>query len=73
MSFQNGKFISTAEAAEIIGCTARHVRHLVLKKGYVKGERFGPTAIIVERKSAEKYAKTSHSRGRPRSNEPKLN
>lgn len=66
MSINNGKLINTAEAAAIIGCSTRRVRQLH-DEGKIKGEKISPTAIVIDRASAERYAKTPITGpGRPR-------
>jgi excisionase family DNA binding protein len=48
------EWITTQEAAEIIGVTRNHVRHLI-RHGELQAKRFG-RAWMVSRKSAEAYA-----------------
>ena len=47
------KYITTSEAAEIIGCVDSRVRQL-LREGTIAGERVGRD-WLVDRRSAEKY------------------
>jgi hypothetical protein len=61
------QFVSVEEAAEIIGCTGAHVRHLLcLEKPLLKGRKPYGSFWLVERKSAEAYASKPQTRGRPR-------
>ena len=59
------EFISTKEAAELIGCTEGRVRTL-LGAGTILGQKLNERAWAVRRDSAEKYAKTPQITGRPR-------
>jgi hypothetical protein len=58
-------FCSVADAAEIIGCTVGRVRQLLID-GVIAGQKLNERAWAVERKSAEKYAQTEQTVGRPR-------
>lgn len=58
-------FVSVAEAAAIIGCTAAHVRRLLID-GTLAGQKLNERAWAVEKKSAERYARTPQTFGRPR-------
>ena len=55
------KYITTSEAAKIIGCVDSRVRQL-LRDGIIAGERVGRD-WLVERKSAEKYRDTERKPG----------
>lgn len=57
--------ITVEHAAEIIGITPGRVRQM-LRANELRGEKFSERAWIVDRKSAQKLAKVSHSVGRPR-------
>lgn len=59
------KYVTTAQAAEIIGCVDSRVRQL-LREGTIAGERVGRDWLVL-RKSAEMYAKTERKPG-PSSN-----
>ncbi len=59
-----GDKITTALAAEIIGCTDAHVRYLI-KHGILDGDQFG-RMWVVSRRSVEKFAKKPQVLGRPR-------
>ena len=48
------KWITTAEAANLLGVTIAHVNHL-LRDGYIKGKKFG-RFWMVDRISVETYA-----------------
>ena len=65
MSIPPDKFIGTVAASVIIGCTESYVRQL-LRNQALSGIKVAPRAWIVEKESAKRYAKTKHSRGRPR-------
>ncbi|MBK8935099.1 MAG: helix-turn-helix domain-containing protein [Chloroflexi bacterium] len=47
-------WITTDEAADIVGVTAHQIRHL-LRNNVLKGQRFG-RSWMVTRRSAEEYA-----------------
>lgn len=55
------KYVTTAEAAEIIGCVDSRVRQL-LREGTLDGERVGRDWLVVK-KSAERYAKMERRPG----------
>lgn len=61
----SGNFVSVQEAAEIIGCTVGRVRQMLIG-GILKGEKLNARAWAVDRKNAEKIAKTPQEKGRPR-------
>jgi len=62
--------INTAQAAHIIGCTARRVRQLFYDN-LIIGKKVSATAIVVDKNSAKEYAKKTNSGpGRPRSRKP---
>jgi excisionase family DNA binding protein len=54
--------INTRTAAEIIGCTTRHVRTLASKE-VLKSWKLGPATIVFDRDEVEEYAE-SHESGR---------
>jgi len=57
-------WITSAEAAEIIGCTIAHVS-LLIRHGEIEATKFG-FAWAIEKSSAERFAKTPQKTGRPR-------
>jgi len=60
-------WITTDEAAEIIGVSSHQVRHL-LRSDTLRGKRFG-RSWMVERRSAEAYAALERKPGpKPQSN-----
>lgn len=61
-----GKFVSTTEAAEIIGVTRTRVIQM-LGSGELPGEKINSRAWLIERKAAEKVAQAKYTTGRPRS------
>jgi len=62
-----GDWITTEEAAQIIGVTISHMSYL-LTHGYVKGKKFG-RFWMVDRTSAEIYAAKDRKPGpKPKSN-----
>jgi hypothetical protein len=65
MSLPAKPFVSVAEAAEIIGCSPGRVRQLLID-GTLTGQKLNERAWAVERKSAEAFAKTPQTVGRPR-------
>ena len=58
-------YISVNEAAAIIGCTVGRVRQLLLASELV-GAKLNDRAWAVDRKAAEKLARTPSNVGRPR-------
>jgi excisionase family DNA binding protein len=56
--------ITTADAAEIIGCDEAYVRQLLIA-GKVDGQKFGRD-WMVSRESAEQYRQFRPATGRPR-------
>jgi len=56
-----GEWITTEEAARIIGVTRSQVRYL-LHKGVLKGQRFG-YMWMVDKESAERYAVSDRKPG----------
>ncbi len=60
-----GKFISTTEAAKIIGVSRIRVIQM-LHDGALEGEKLNQRAWAVVRKSAEKVATKEYTTGRPR-------
>ena len=57
-------WVTVLEAADIIGCTAGHVRNLLRYKK-LRAEKFG-SCWAIDRKSAVEIAKTPAQTGRPR-------
>jgi len=59
-------FVTTTQAAKIIGCTDSRVRQLV-RAGMINGVvKVGPRAVLIPRKEAEKLRDHPSSTGRPR-------
>ena len=65
----NIEFVTTEEAAAIIGVTASRVRQLRLA-GVLKAERIGFRTLLIPRSEAERIASLKQKTGRPRSREP---
>lgn len=63
------EFLTTSEAAEVIGCSDAHVRHMCLN-GELPGRKTGHMWLI-RRRDAEKIRDVEHDRGRPRKNSQK--
>jgi excisionase family DNA binding protein len=61
-----GKYVSTTEAAEIIGVSRTRVIQL-LGAGELPGEKINSRAWLIVRKDAEKMANRQYTTGRPRS------
>lgn len=61
------KWMTSTEAAELIGCSSAHVRFLA-NEGHLTGEKVGPRMWLIEKKSAQDFAKKPAKVGRPRSN-----
>ena len=57
--------MTVTEAAKFIGISTGRVRQL-LRNGELKGEKFGPRAWLVNKKSAQKVKENPHQKGRPR-------
>ena len=55
------KYVTTSEAAEIIGCVDSRVRQL-LREGTITGKRMGRD-WLVDRKSAERYRDSERKPG----------
>jgi excisionase family DNA binding protein len=55
------EWITTREAAKLIGVTIHHISYL-LRKGHIKGQKFG-NFWMVERTSAEVYANKERKPG----------
>ena len=62
------QFCSTAEAAEIIGCTRQHVVWLI-DQDKLRAEQVG-RAYLIRRTDAEKCRAREPGPGRPRSKQP---
>ena len=58
-------YVTVKEAARIIGCTDNWVRQL-LKNGELRGDNISERMTLVQKKSAETYAKKPKIMGRPR-------
>lgn len=61
------KWMTSTEAAELIGCSSAHVRFLAIE-GHLVGEKVGPRMWLIEKKSAQNLAKNPAKVGRPRKN-----
>lgn len=59
-------WVTVKQAADIIGCRVQHVR-LLARNNEIKASRIGEKLWVIERTSAEKYAKSKKKTGRPRS------
>lgn len=64
-----GKFVSTNEAAAIIGVSRIRVIQM-LHEGELEGEKLNERAWAVVKKSAEKVAGRAYTTGRPRGGKP---
>jgi excisionase family DNA binding protein len=60
-----GKFVSTSEAAEIIGVSRTRVIQM-LGSGDLPGAKINSRAWLIERQAAEKVANKPYTTGRPR-------
>lgn len=58
------KYVTVREASDIIGCSVGNVRHMILDNR-LKAEKLG-SYWVIEKKQAEKAAKTPAKTGRPR-------
>jgi excisionase family DNA binding protein len=59
------KWLTVAEAAEIIGCSQQRVRFLA-KQSEIKSEMLTGKCWLIDRVAAETMAKTPAKTGRPR-------
>lgn len=59
-------WITVRQAADLIGCRVQHVR-LLARNNQLKAARIGDKIWVIEKTSAEKYAKDKKNTGRPRS------
>lgn len=63
----DNEWITTDDAAGIVGVTAHQIRHL-LKQGTILGHKFG-RSWMVDRQSVESYAKRDRKPGpKPKTN-----
>ncbi len=67
IAMPENNWISTTEAANLLGCSRAHISWLV-KKEYLVGEKINPRCWMIEKKSAQDLAKTPMETGRPRKN-----
>lgn len=63
----NKRWITTAEAAELLGCTQDHVG-LLARQGKIPSERLGKHMRLVSRAVVLRMAAQPYSFGRPRKN-----
>jgi excisionase family DNA binding protein len=59
-------WMTVAQAADVLGCTARHVSFLA-RDNKLKCSRIGSRLVVVDKKSVEEFAKIKQKTGRPRS------
>jgi len=52
-----GDWITTGEAAEILGVTQRWIQRLV-KEGKLRGQKISPKQLLIYRPSVEEYQKS---------------
>ena len=64
------KYVTTRQAAEMLGVETDHINHLLIAKK-LRGVKLGYSWLVFV-PSVEKYAETKSNRGRPRSRTPKL-
>lgn len=62
MLLEKANLISVAEAARIIGVTPGRVRQLI-DEGRIVAEPVGERSLVVDRKSAQKYADSPRQPG----------
>lgn len=63
-------WITVKEAAERIGCTVQHVRHLV-RDNQIEGHKMTERLVVLHLPSVEKYCSLKKTVGRPRISEKK--
>ncbi len=71
MSDDLSRYVTTREAAEMLGVATEHINHLLLR-GKLRGIKPGGRDWLVFTPSIEKYNETKSAKGRPRSRKPKL-
>jgi hypothetical protein len=62
------KWITTSEAARLIGCTAGRVRKMCAD-AILQSEKVGPRVWLIDLKSAQSLAQKPYTTGRPRKNQ----
>ncbi len=70
MSKDLTQYITTKQAAELMGVDQTHINRLLIEKR-LKGFKWGHDWMIFK-PSIEKYNETKSTKGRPRSHEPQL-
>ena len=66
MTITKEGMITASAAAKIIGCSTAHVRRLLIA-GDIEGDHIEPSGFwMADKRSVEKFAKTSQKTGRPR-------
>jgi hypothetical protein len=58
-------WLTAEQTAEVIGCTVQHV-HYLARKDLIVYQKLRERMFVFDKKSAEKYANTKQTRGRPR-------
>ncbi len=71
MSNDLSKYVTTKQAAEMMGVAQDHINRLLLE-GKLRGIKPGGWNWLVYLPSIEKYDKNKSTKGRPRSHEPQL-
>lgn len=61
-------YLTTKQAAEVIGCTDRYVRRLREQGRFSDVLQFGPRSFLIHKKQVAKIANAPHKVGRPRKN-----
>jgi hypothetical protein len=64
------KWMTTAEAAEAIGCTQGRVRAMC-GADMLKAQKISPRVWLIDRRSVEAMAQRPYTTGRPRKKNPK--
>lgn len=72
MSKDLTQYVTTRQAAEMLGVAPDHVNHLI-RVGKLRGNKLGGWSWLVYVPSVQKYLETKSDRGRPTSKEPTLN
>ena len=70
MSDALSDYVTTQQAAELLGVVRRSVNHLIAD-GKLKGKRMGKDWLVY-RPSLEEYESNKSAAGRPRSGEPQI-
>jgi hypothetical protein len=66
----NVPWITTTEAAGILGCTAGRVRQLVMDGVLTTGRKINPRLTMFDEREIVQHSRIVHTKGRPRKHPP---